>query len=531
MSTSMTMQRRAQRRVRVFVIVWTFLTLVVGLATFLAIYFNTPSFGISTTTDVNAALPQPDAEVVLVVASVTPLPTDPPTETPLPTETVETLEIVPTVAELDDTVEEMVEATTEQVVDSEPTTDASVAVAQAVDPTATEVILAVQPTATLVPPTATSEPTPTSTPLPSEIDTFEVGIQVQFSLDFNPGNQNGFYNSVSNDLGLGWVKTQVRWQDFEREPDVYDWSVLDLVLTSSQEFGIKQMITVVTAPDWSRSQGVAAGEYGPPDNNQDYVDFVLKILERYPGQIHGIEVWNEQNLSREWTSERGLWVPDYVQLLQDTYTAVKAVDPGIIIISGALAPTGFDDGVGAINDFRYMDLMIAEGMLDYADCIGAHHNGYNIGPDIRWDAVPNDPTAQFRGPFDNPHHSWSFRSTLEGYNNRIRAAGYETPLCVTEFGWAVSEDLDGYPRGFEFANDNTLEEQATWFPQAMQLMKDWGFVRLAFVWNFNYAPQAGWNTDNDNVPYSLIGPNWNFRPAYDAIREWQRQNLASLGQS
>jgi hypothetical protein len=100
---------------------------------------------------------------------------------------------------------------------------------------------------------------------------------------------------------------------------------------------------------------------------------------------------------------------------------------------------------------------------------------------------------------------------------------------VTEFGWPVTEDLGGSPAGFEFAQDNTLEEQAQWIPQAMTNMEEWGFVWIAYIWNFNYGPQAGWATDNDNVPYSLIGPEFSFRPAYDAIREWQRAYLERAG--
>jgi hypothetical protein len=500
--TAGTMPSQKRGQVRVFVIVWTFLTLLMGLATFMAIYFATNP-GQTGGIGVNSALPA-DGEVVVALASVTPLPataTISPSATPttLPTE-------VPSDANAD----------TNSATNADNSSEGGVVVAQAAQPTATSL------------PTETAIPTITPTPLPVDVDYFEAGIQVQYSLDFNLDNQNGYYNSVYNDLGLDWVKTQVRWEDVERERDQYDWGKLDLTMTSSAQFGIKQLLSIVTAPAWSREAGVNLDAHGPPANNQDYVDFVLKIIDRYPGQVHAIEVWNEQNLDREWTSINGLSAINYVGLLRDTYNAVKAVDPGIIIVSGALSPTGFDDGIGAINDFRYMDLMIQAGMLDVTDCIGAHHNGYNIGPSVRWDNVPNDPSAQFRGPFDNPHHSWSFRSTLEGYNSRVRAAGYDTPLCVTEFGWAVTEDLEGAPPGFEFANDNTLEEQSTWIPEAMGLMQEWGFVRLAIVWNFNYAPQAGWDPNNDNVPYSLIGPNWNFRPAYDAIRTWQSEYEASL---
>ena len=84
--------------------------------------------------------------------------------------------------------------------------------------------------------------------------------------------------------------------------------------------------------------------------------------------------------------------------------------------------------------------------------------------------------------------------------------------------------------GFEFANDNTLEEQAEWTIEALNNMQEWGTVWLAFIWNFNYAPQAGWDPSNDNVPYSMIGKDWNFRPVYGSITEWAQEYNTSIGQ-
>ena len=225
----------------------------------------------------------------------------------------------------------------------------------------------------------------------------------------------------------------------------------------------------------------------PPADPHAYADFVAQIVKRYPGRVHAIEVWNEQNIDREWTSNQGLSAAKYVELLQASADAIKAVDPGIIVISGALAPTGVNDGLSATDDLAYLQQMIDAGVLDWADCIGAHHNGYNISPDHRYDQIPADAEAVFRGPFENPHPSWSFRSTLEGYANAIRLSGKTTQLCVTEFGWASSEDLEGARSGFEFALDNSLAEQAEWTSRALSNMENWGFVWLAFIWNFNYG--------------------------------------------
>ena len=131
--------------------------------------------------------------------------------------------------------------------------------------------------------------------------------------------------------------------------------------------------------------------------------------------------------------------------------------------------------------------------------------------------------AMFRGPFDAPHHSWSFDSTIWGYRNRIENAGYYTPICVTEFGWAASEGLEGCcHEAFAFAYDNTAQEQADWDVQAFQLMREWGIVRVAILWNLNFS-QLGEGPLDPNTPYALIDFLGAPRPAYSAISAMEKR--------
>ncbi len=374
-----------------------------------------------------------------------------------------------------------------------------------------------------------SQPLPTVEPLPVDTkDEFHVGIQVQQSIDYNPDIQRGWMNDVRG-MNLNWFKQQVRWYSIETEPDVYDWTKLDFVMEYAQEFDMNVVLSVVAAPEWAREAGVDLEAEGPPADYGEFAEFMTDMVNRYPGQIAAIEIWNEPNLDREWMSAGGVSAANFVELVQVGTQAIKNIDPGIIVISGAPSPTGgFVDEFGvvrAIDDFDYVDEMIASGLLNYVDCVGVHHNGYNVAPQFTWDATPNDPTALFRGPFDNPHHSWSFRSTLETYANKIAVAGGDQKLCITEFGWATMDGLgEGYPPNFEFALDNTLEEQAEFTVDALTLMQEWDYVWIAIIWNLNYGPQAGWSTQSDNTPYSLIGPDFVKRPAYDAVAQWVAEN-------
>lgn len=359
-------------------------------------------------------------------------------------------------------------------------------------------------------------PLPTSAPAP---ETFGYGI----AINGTGGGDIRYWMGQVESLGMGWVKQQVAWKDFEGEPGKMDWSGFDAIVDAANERNIKVLFSVAKAPDWSRTYYDEDPADAPPDDLADFADFLGRLVDRYQGRIHAIEVWNEQNLDREWDTAEGVSASRYTEMLRLAYQAIKSRDPNIMVISGALSNLGFvasdennPDRIIVMDDFDFLDAMIEAGFLDHCDCVGAHHNGFNMPPHIEWDEGYNDPTATFRGPFDNPDHSWSFKSTLTGYHDRVVAAGSDKPLCVTEFGWASAEGFDGYPPGFEFALDNTLQEQAEWNVRAFQLLREWGFVRLAILWNLNYS-QLGWGPEDPNAPYALLDFNGVARPAYGAV--------------
>jgi hypothetical protein len=325
---------------------------------------------------------------------------------------------------------------------------------------------------------------------------------------------------------MNWVKQQVRWDHFSSAANQMDWSGYDAMVDAANERGLKVMMSVVGAPNWSRTYFDSNPQAAPPDDYAIYARFLGELVDRYKGNVHAIEVWNEQNLDREWDTAEGVDAKKYVELLRLAYQAIKSRDSNIIVISGALAPTGatsVDDAnpnrYTVIDDFVYFQQMIDASFLSYADCVGVHHNGYNLPPDVEFDEGFNDPDALFRGPFDSPHHSWSFKSTLFGYRDMIKTAGRNTPLCITEFGWASSEGLGGTPPEFEFADDNTLTEQAAWDIQSFQLMREWGFVHLAFLWNLDYSYKGGMGATDPNTPYSILDLQGAARPAFGALGE------------
>lgn len=351
---------------------------------------------------------------------------------------------------------------------------------------------------------------------PWPADKFGYGVQVHGNATV--GDPIFTMDTVKGQLGLAWVKMQIQWWLVHPSPDADQWFFYDGVIDEAANHNLNLMVSVVGSPDWTRAAG---NHIGPPDDYTQYAAFLTELINRHPGQIDAIEVWNEQNLDREWQTANGISPEDYVRFLEVAYNAIKAADPDIIVISGALSPTGTGDWVRWADDFEYLDRALAAGLLNFADCVGAHHNGYNIAPDVAFDqagGTAEAATAVFRGPFDNPHHSWSFKTTLDTYAQKVQAVDPAMKLCVTEFGWASSEGYDVSPEGFSFALDNTLEEQATYIVQAYQQMHDSGNVWLAFLFNYDFG-NKGSGPQDDPVPYSIVDVNGVPRPSFAAIAD------------
>jgi len=369
------------------------------------------------------------------------------------------------------------------------------------------------PTPTLTPTnTPTPKPTPRPRPrvaMPRPARQFGYGIQADMITDTNYERIFGHINA----LGFKWVKQQVEWFRYNPAPGQYDWGPLDRIVESANAHGINVMFSVVKAPAWARPPGDT--EQGPPADPNTYGTFMREMAARYKGRVKAYEIWNEQNLYYEWGG-RGhkLNAARYVELLKVAYKAIKSVDPAAIVISGALTPTGVNDGDIAIDDRVYLEQMYQAGLARYCDAIGAHPSGYNNPPDADW-RTWQDPTApSFKG-----HPSFFFRGTLESYRNiMVKYGDARKTIWVTEFGWASVENLGAPPaKGYEYAADNTEAEQAQFIVRAYQMGKAWGWVGVMFLWNLNFAPVAG--KYDEKAAFGIVRSDWSLRPAFIALRD------------
>ena len=368
------------------------------------------------------------------------------------------------------------------------------------------------------PPTITPSPTATPSPTPAypvyqgaPLERAQIGVQVHIHRE-----DLAAIIADLQTLGVGWVKVQVSWKLYQPAPDRYDdflLAELDALVAAAQANDIAVLLNVAKAPEWSRPTTELDG---PPQDYALFQAFMQFLAQRYQGRVAAYELWNEANLQREWNGAP-LNAADVVALLRAGAAGVRAADPAALLISGAPATTGINDGVTAVDDRVFLRQMLAAGVGDVVDGIGAHPYGWANPPDS---SVTDGETAV---PSHNNHPSFFFKDTLTDYLALLNEFGVNKPLWVTEFGWGSFEgffDEAGAPAappaGAEFMAYVSEWQQAEYIVRAFEMGQAWEQVGPMILWNLNFGPLLG--SEFSESGYSLLNRAGEPRPAFQTLQ-------------
>lgn len=310
-------------------------------------------------------------------------------------------------------------------------------------------------------------------------------------------------------LGVTWVKQVIDWAIYEPVQGAIDWEPLDEMIEAMDTAGLNILLTVTGAPDWARE---TTEESGPPANPQTYAAFIGALAGRYAGVVDAYEVWDSPNLRRAWNTPRGISAADYAELLKGAFTAIKLADPAAVVVTGGLAPTGFNDGVNAIDDRVYLRQMYDAGIAQWSDAIGAHPNGWANPPDSTCCRNNRPAVAAW-----DDHPSFFFKDTLSDYRAiMVEKLDSGTYIWATEFGWGSNDGLNVTPpEALGFVEFTSLDEQAQYIVRGFELGRELGYVGPMFLYNLNFCTVVG--QTGEQCLFSLLDPAGNPRPAYFAV--------------
>jgi len=297
-----------------------------------------------------------------------------------------------------------------------------------------------------------------------------------------------------NDIGFGWGKGFVNWATVEPEAGNFRWIDPDNVVTALGDQQVKILLRVHGTPDWARPTDTSFTH--PPDDMADFANFMTALASRYKGKVAAYEIWNEPNLYYEW----GNGEPDparYTEMLKAAYSAVKAVDPNALIITGGLATTG-DGSATAYGDLAFLQAMYNAGAQGYFDAVGSHP--YTFG----------------RAPDEVDPWGLSLSRVAEQHQVMVDNGDGDTPIWITEMGWIIE---NSWEMGEHETSAVSEQEQARYLSGAYaKIRSDWPFVRAAFLFNLDFSTVPWYPAAEPMRWYSILNPDRTPRPAYTTLK-------------
>lgn len=292
------------------------------------------------------------------------------------------------------------------------------------------------------------------------------------------------------EMGAPWIVEFFPWAYYHAADGGIAWEHPDLVVNHAHAQGLQVIARIGLTPGWAR----------PPDTPLTYLDdaayddfavFAAAFAERYRGKVSAIIIGNEPNLNYEW-GYRITTYQDYVDLLKVVYTAVKAANPDIIILAGALAPTLEPEGSPwGLNDLTYLAGMYEAGAADYFDGLAVHTYGLTFPPET-------EPSAGLL----------NFRRVELVRQVMIEHGDAEKSIFITETGW----------------NDHPRWTMAVRSGQRIQYTLDalryaeanWPYVEMLAIWAFRFPAPTKSYMDY----YTLVTPEFVTKPIYNEIKQY-----------
>jgi len=307
------------------------------------------------------------------------------------------------------------------------------------------------------------------------------------------------------DAGIGWIRQQFPWEDIE-EPSkgqYWDeknnqstWDKYDNIVDLAQEYGLQLIVRLDLPPKWAHPNN--AWPQSPPENFDDYGDFVYTVVSRYRGKVRYYQLWNEPNLAIEWGS-KPVNAREYVRLLKVGYQRAKEADPNCVILSAALAPT-IEESWRALNEQIYLQQMYDAGAKDYFDIMSVMAYGLRSGPDDR--------RLELRDV--------NFSRPILTRETMVRNGDASKPIWASEMGWnAQPEWLTADPVFGRVSEDLQAEYTVRAFQRAAE---EWPWMGVMNIWFFKRAD------DRDrNQPFyyfRMAEPDLTPLPVYQAVKEY-----------
>lgn len=234
--------------------------------------------------------------------------------------------------------------------------------------------------------------------------------------------------------GIGWVRFDFNWFQFEPAPDTYDWSVPDRFVDAAAARGLQVYVTIGYTPTWAATVPCDDGSPNPddhcltrPPDPAQWEEFVRLSVQRYGGRVKAWGIWNEPNLSQFWSGTREEWVAG---ILRPAAAVVHAECADCLVVGPELANLrephwDADNGVCLFGEcsFNGWDYSLRAILTDAGDVLDVvSHHKYEDPAEAWWrEAIAGESILTVQ--------------VLHGIQEITDDLAPGKPVWITEFGW------------------------------------------------------------------------------------------------
>jgi O-antigen ligase len=326
---------------------------------------------------------------------------------------------------------------------------------------------------------------------------YPLGVNV--SLERYEGQELDRALDLICDGGYRWVRQRFPWSEIEPEKGIYDWSPWDRIVEAASEHGLSVIAVLETSPAWARAPMDAETPEAPPQDFDDYADFVGTFAARYRDQIDYYQIWDEPNLYPHW-GERYTDPAAYTHLLESAYRAVKEADGEALVLTAGLAPN-VEEGGRYMSDIRFLQKMYEAGARGFFDILAAKPYGMWYEP---YDRRVSPLETNFSRPI-------LLREVMVDHGDADKA------IWAVEFGWcALPSSWGGRPAPW---TSDTEEVQAHRTVEAIQRAREeWPWMGVLALQHFQPLAEA----DDPLRGFSLVTNDLQPRLTYLRVQELSR---------
>ena len=290
------------------------------------------------------------------------------------------------------------------------------------------------------------------------------------------------------EMGAPWIVEFFPWAYYQAADGDIAWEHPDQVISHAHAQGLTIIARLGLTPEWARPPDTPL-TYLDEDAYDDFASFAAAFAERYHDQVDYLIVGNEPNLSYEW-GYRSTTPEEYVNLLKEVYPAVKAANPDMQILAGALAPTLEPEGSPwGLNDLTYLAGMYDAGAASYFDGLAVHAYGLTF-------PASSDPDPAIL----------NFRRVELVREIMVEQGDAEKSIYITETGW------NDHPRWTMAVKPGQRIQNTV---EALRYAEEnWPYVEMLAIWAFRYPAPTKSYMDY----YTLVTPEFVTKPIYEAIK-------------